>query len=68
MFYVDDKNSDEILGATNVRIFVVRMTQIRSRDVRNAWMETKTSKYFSIFYYMLILLDQQSSAFMTLAR
>ena len=48
-FTWDDKNSDEILGATNVRIFVVRMTQIRLRDVRNAWMETKTSKYFSIF-------------------
>ena len=51
-----DKKNSEILGATNVRIFVVRMTQIRLRDVRNAWKETKTLKY--LFHYMLIFLDQ----------
>ena len=51
-----DKKNSEILRATNVRIFVVRMTQIRLRDVRNAWKETKTLKY--LFHYMLIFLDQ----------
>ena len=64
-FTWDNKNS-EILGATNVRIFVVRMTQIRLRDVRNAWKETKTLKY--LIHYMLIFLDQLLSGFMTFAR
>ena len=45
-----DKKNSEILGATNVRIFVVRMTQIRLRDVRIAWKGNQDFKIFIPLY------------------